>query len=241
MTVDLPVVQPAQRFFKRHRPVITPLRLSVIKNRRTHCMLRTARDRRDAVHIFHQFPEMPVLRVMPMGIEMRRKVLPRERVRNKIIDSAHHEMIRQIFLQMNSLLPSVIPEDLTHGISLLPRLYSRGGTGQRSKTVVIELSLPGLSVTVDTGRIFSLGQNLAADIIDPRHILSFQSPKIMAQAGTRTAVLSVVLDHMPDVSDPMLPAPVADLAGEIFPHQPRQDIHIGIADSCRLLRVIRIP
>ena len=97
------------------------------------------------------------------------------------------------------------------------------------RTKVVELAVSRLEHALVVGVVFALGIDLSADVIDAGHILSLESPEIMAQGGGGAAVVVVVLNHMTDILYAVLPAPVAELIGEIFSHQAADGIHEGVA------------
>ena len=87
--------------------------------------------------------------------------------------------------------------------------------------------------------VLAAGQHLAADIVDPRHILAAEPPEIVYQTAAGAGVLVVVLDEMTDVLDTMGAASGTDLFGIVFLHQPGHSIHIGHAHlgTCRRLKI----
>ena len=56
--------------------------------------------------------------------------------------------------------------------------------------------------------LFPLRQDLSSDVIDPGHILTVQATEIVAQTGTGTGMLMIILDQMADIHDVMRAAPV---------------------------------
>lgn len=103
------------------------------------------------------------------------------------------------------------------------------GSPQFAENKVIELAVSRLEHALVVGVVFALGIDLSADVVDAGHILSLESPEIMAQGGGGAAVVVVVLNHMTDILYAVLPAPVAELIGEIFSHQAADGIHEGVA------------
>ena len=79
--------------------------------------------------------------------------------------------------------------------------------------------------------ILALGQHLAADVVNARHILALQAAEIMPQAGACAAVLAVILDDMADVAHTVVVAPGGDLFAEIAPYQTGQTVHVRGVDA----------
>ena len=179
---------------------------------------------------------MPVLRVVAVGVEMRRAVgvgerLARERVRHEPVDAAHEEMVGQILFQPDALGPAVVAEDLAHRVAALARLDGRGALGQRGEAIVVEGAVAGLVHVVDAGFILALGQHLTADVVDACHVLALQAAEIVAEACAGAAVLAVVLDQVADVAHAVVVAPGGELFAEIGPHKPGQAVHVNGVDA----------
>ena len=90
-------------------------------------------------------------------------------------------------------------------------------------------------------KVFTLRQDLTADIIDARHILTIESSEVVSQRHPGLGVGVVVFNDMTDVFYAMFSAPVSDLFGEIFPHELCDSVHICIADLCGFFRMIVVP
>src|SRR5699024_8420689 len=77
----------------------------------------------------------------------------------------------------------------------------------------------------------ALGQHLAADVVNARHVLALQAAEIMPETGPGAAVLAVILDDMADVAHTVVMAPGGDLFAEIAPYQTGQTVHVRGVDA----------
>ncbi len=167
----------------------------------------------DPVRVGHQGPEVPVLGVMALGVEVGRAVRVRELlgaegVGHKVVHTPDHEVVQKVLLKAHPLPPAVGTEYLAHGVALLSRLYGRGGAGKLAQAVVVEGTVTLLEHPPVVAYVLPLGHNLSADIVYPRHVLARKSPEVVAQGGAGAVVVVIVLDKVADVLDPMLTAPV---------------------------------
>ncbi len=124
-----------------------PLGLSHVKNRGWNDSMAPAHKFADPVHIFHEFPEMPVLGIVAVGIEVGRTIRVRKFLRRKgmgdeVVDPADQEVVRQVFFKADSLTPAVGPEDFAHGVADLCGLDGRCGRGELGQGVLEKFPLP---------------------------------------------------------------------------------------------------
>ena len=163
-----------------------PFCLCMIENCHIHMMEASTDEMADTIDIFHQCAKRLIKRIPAVCIEMRRAVEIREFFRiegmwHKMIDSAHHQMIRLIFHQPGSLTPAVRTERLTHGISLLLRIDIREGSTQFCQLMMIELSVCIHSCQITMADIGTANRHLTADIVHTGPILSPECAEVMAQ------------------------------------------------------------
>ena len=181
---------------------------------------------------------------MTVGIEMRRTVVIgeffcAEGMGNEIIDAANEEMIRLIFFQTDALFPIIVAKDLAHRPILLFR-FNRGGTlCELGKRVLVKFAVSVIRrIKISPVVVLTLRQNLTADVVNTRHVLSPKSAEIMTERGTRAAMLTAVLDQMTDVCNAMRFTPAAELTGEIPANQLCQAIHVKHAHARCVLAVL---
>ena len=155
-----------------------------------------------------------------------------------MVDTAYHEVLREIFLQTDPFRPSVVAEDLAHGITVFSRFDCCGARAEITQCEMIEFTVP-LTEEGFHLEILTLRQDLSADVVDTGHILPVQSAEIMSQRHTGLCMGVVVLDQMADISHAVLPTPGADLLGEILAHQFRDRVHNRISNrSCFFRRTV---
>ena len=233
---DLGIVQRADDLLERHGVGVAPLGLAVVEHGHRGLVRARAGQRGHPVHVGHEAAEVPVLRVVAVGVEMRRAVgvgerLARERVRHEPVDAAHEEMVGQVFFQPDALGPAVVAKNLAHGVAAFGRFNGRGTLGQGGQAVVVEGAITRAAHIVHPRFILALGQHLAADVVNARHVLALQATEIMPEAGPGAAVLAVILDDMADVAHTVVVAPGGDLFAEIAPYQPGQTVHVRGVDA----------
>ena len=232
MAVDLLVVQGTQSVLEGHGLGGAPLAFPVVEHRRLHPVGPAGSHRGHPVHGLQQLAKVPVLGVVALGVEVGRAVrvgegVPGKGVGHKVVDAPYQKVVRQVLLQPDALLPSVVAENLAHGVACLARLKGRGAGRQGAQSVVVELPVAGAALGVQGGAVLPLGQHLAADVVDARHVLALEPPEEVPQAGAGAAVLAVVLDDVANVRHPPLMAPVRHLLAEVLPHQLCHQIHVG--------------
>ena len=169
---------------------------------------------------------------MAVGVEMGRAVrvgigLHAEGMGHEMVHAPDQEVIGQVLLQPDALLPAVVSEYLAHAVAALRRVDGRQRSAQPAQHEVIEPPVPRLSPHAEGAVPLALGQHLATDIVDARHVLPGEAPEVVAEAAAGAGVLVVVLDQMADVPDPMRTTPGADLLRKVFLHQPGHGVHIG--------------
>ena len=243
MAVDLLVVQGTQSVLKGHGLGVAPLAFPVVEHRRLHPVGPAGSHRGHPVHGLQQLAKVPVLGIAALGVEVGRAVrvgegVPGKGVGHKVVDAPHQKVVRQVLLQPDALLPSVVAENLAHGVACLARLKCRGAGRQGAQAVVVELPVAGAALGVQGGAVLPLGQHLAADVVDARHVLALEPPEEVPQAGAGAAVLAVVLDDVADVRHPPLMAPVRHLLAEVLPHQLCHQIHVGRVEPGRFLAAV---
>ena len=185
---------------------------------------------------------MAVLRVVAVGVKVGRAVGVREgrRVKgvgHKAVDAPHQKVVGQVFFQLHALGPAVVAKDLAHRVAGLARLDGRGAGRQVAQLEMVKSAVPRLGQVAGFGGVLTLGQHLAADVVDAGHILTVQPAEVMPQAGAGAGVGVAVLDHMADVPHAVRAAPAADLARKVLPHQPGHSVHVGVADAGSLAGV----
>ncbi len=94
---------------------------------------------------------------------------------------------------------------------MLSRLYGRGGACQLPKAVVVKGTVPLLEYASVVAHVLPAGQDLAADIVYPGHILARKAPEVVPQGRAGSVMVVIVLDKVADIFYPPLPAPVANL------------------------------
>ena len=235
--VDLVVLQNPSGLLHQHG-LAAPLRLAVVQNGHRADGVAAGEHPRHPVSILHQRAEVPVLGVVAVGVEVGRAVLVREGlggegVGHKTVHAPYHEMIQQVFFQMHALFPAVVAENFAHGAALHVGVQRAQGRAQLAKGVVVELAVVMVAEHVFLLPVLHARLHLAADVVDAGHGLPFQAPEVVAQAGAGAGVLVVVLHHVADVLHAVIPAPPADLVGEVLLHQPGHAVHKGVADFRR--------
>ena len=138
---------------------------------------------------------------------------------------------------MHALLPAVVAEDFAHGAAVHIGVQRAQGRAQLAEGVVVELAVLRRAKHVLFLPILHARLHLTADVVDAGHGLPFKAAEVMPQTGARAGVLVVVLHDVADVLHAMLPAPLADLAGEVLLHQTGDAVHKGIAHLGRQKRI----
>ena len=239
--VDLIVLQDAAGLLHQHG-LAAPFRFAVVQDRHRAYGMAARDHTRHPVGVLHQLPEVAVLGIVALGIEVRRAVPVRillcgEGMGHKVIDPAHHEVVQQVLLQPHALLPAVVAKDLAHRPAVHVRVQRAHGGAQLAESVVIELAVLLVTEHVLFLPILHAGLHLAADVVDAGHALPLETPEVVPQAGARAGVLVVVLHHVADVLHPMRAAPLADLMRKVLLHQAGDAVHKGVADLRRQKRI----
>ena len=174
---------------------------------------------------------------MSVRIEMRRAVrirelLRRKGVRNKVIQPAHHQMIREILLHTDALFPAVVAEDLAHRTTLLQGVDGRHGSCELSERVMPEFTVSHGMQEVSLPFMLALRQDLSADIVDPCHVLPCESAEVVTKAGDGPKMLVAVLDQVTDVHHAVRSAPVTQLERKALLYKPSYRIHVVTANTC---------
>lgn len=79
--------------------------------------------------------------------------------------------------------------------------------------------------------VVDAGGELVNNHIDARHVLTGDSAEIVPSALAQACVAAFVLNHMSDVHDAVLTAPVADLLVKAGAVELRGNVHVGVTDS----------
>ena len=83
--------------------------------------------------------------------------------------------------------------------------------------------------------------DLIPDIIDSCHILPCHGTEIVSRTAPQSGVLSVILDHVPDILHPVAPAPLSDLPAEVLCIKPAHTVHIVESQRGALPAFVFVP
>ena len=133
----------------------------MIQNRRFALMMSTVYQIADTIHIIHQHSKVTVLRIMSMCIKMRwavliREILGRKSMRNKMIHTSNHKMIRQICLQSHPFFPAIISKNFAHGAIFFTTIYCCRAGSKTPQCEMIKHTVTRCPQMRDISNIFSL-------------------------------------------------------------------------------------
>ena len=131
-----------------------------------------------------------------------------------MIDPFHQQMIQKILHIPHPEAPSIGAEQLAHGPALLLRLQMPAGRPQLPERIMEKFSV------AVRHRVALLHrrpvEDLPADAVNARHMLSGHGPEIMGRPHAQPAVDPVVLHHMSDIFHAVVLAPGPDGIAEIL-------------------------
>ena len=139
-------------------------------------------------------------------------------------------MVGDPFHLAQALVPTEGAKDLGHAAPLLFWVEACGRRAQLGKCVGKELHVPR-AVEVAVAPVIDAGGKLVDDNVDARHILSGDRAEVVPGALAQARVAAFVLNHMPDVHNAVLTAPVADLLVKAGAVELRGNVHVGVTDS----------
>ena len=139
-------------------------------------------------------------------------------------------MVGDPFHLAQALVPAEGAKDLGHAAPLLFWVETRGRRAQLGKRVGKELHVPR-AAEVAVAPVVDAGGELVDDNVDARHILPGDRAEVVSGALAQARVATLVLNHMSDVHDAVLAAPVADLLVKAGAVELRGNVHVGVTDS----------